>query len=137
LSDLGTSGETNDIVGLRPSVLLAVAYERAAGEKKVLLESVWQRAPKDGASSQQIESLYSELKADEPAPRVLETYKEEAVRSLREVENANLKGLLRRVIGKIFNDTEIKGWCKEFEQKNGVEQGSPGVEASARFPVIA
>jgi len=37
---------------------------------------------------------------------------------LREVENPNLKGLLRRVIGKIFNDTEIKGWCKEFEQKN-------------------
>ena len=29
-----------------------------------------------------------------------------------------LKGLLRRVIGKIFNDTEIKGWCKEFEAKN-------------------
>ena len=26
--------------------------------------------------------------------------------------------MLRRVIGKIFNDTEIKGWCKEFEAKN-------------------
>ena len=26
-------------------------------------------------------------------------------------------GLLRRVVGKIFNDTEIKGWCKEFENK--------------------
>ena len=35
------------------------------------------------------------------------------------MENPNLKGLLRRVLGKIFNDTEIKGWCKEFEQKNG------------------
>jgi geranylgeranyl diphosphate synthase type II len=29
-----------------------------------------------------------------------------------------LKGLLRRVIGKIFNELEIKGWCREFEQKN-------------------
>ena len=49
---------------------------------------------------------------------LLESYKEEAIRSLRDVENANLKGLLRRVLGKIFNDTEIKGWCKEFEEKN-------------------
>jgi hypothetical protein len=49
---------------------------------------------------------------------LLERYKEEAVRSLGELENASLKGLLRRVLGKIFNDTEIKGWCKEFEAVN-------------------
>jgi hypothetical protein len=49
----------------------------------------------------------------------LERYKEEAIRSLAELENASLKGLLRRVLGKIFNDTEIKGWCKEFEAANG------------------
>ncbi len=45
------------------------------------------------------------------------------------MENANLKGLLRRVIGKIFNDTEIKGWCKEFEEKN--------LAAPLALPVIA
>jgi len=56
---------------------------------------------------------------------LLETYKEEAIRSLRDVENANLKGLLRRVIGKIFNDTEIKGWCKEFEAQNAVSEAAP------------
>jgi hypothetical protein len=50
---------------------------------------------------------------------LLERYKEEAIRSLAELENASLKGLLRRVLGKIFNDTEIKGWCKEFEAANG------------------
>jgi hypothetical protein len=50
---------------------------------------------------------------------LLESYKEQAIRSLQPVENANLKGLLRRVIGKIFNDLEIKGWCREFEVKNG------------------
>ena len=48
----------------------------------------------------------------------MESYKEEAIRSLRQLENASLKGLLRRVIGKIFNETEIKGWCSEFEEKN-------------------
>jgi hypothetical protein len=25
-------------------------------------------------------------------------------------------------MGKIFNDLEIKGWCREFEVKNGVRE---------------
>ncbi|MBP7949481.1 MAG: polyprenyl synthetase family protein [Verrucomicrobiales bacterium] len=49
---------------------------------------------------------------------LMERYKEQAVRSLQEVENPNLKGLLRRVVGRIFNELEIKGWCREFEVKN-------------------
>lgn len=56
--------------------------------------------------------------APDRARVLLESYKEEAIRSLREVDNANLKGLLRRVIGKIFNETEIQGWCHEFEARN-------------------
>lgn len=66
-----------------------------------------------------MEALYVKLKADERCRTLLETYKEEAIRSLRDLENPNLKGLLRRVIGKIFNDVEIKGWCKEHEERNG------------------
>jgi geranylgeranyl pyrophosphate synthase len=125
LSDLGVAGETNDIHAMRPSLLLAVAYERAQVENKALLESRWRRVAVPGTNSATIESLYSELKADERARTLLETYKEEAIRSLRDVENPNLKGLLRRVIGKIFNDTEIKGWCKEFEEKNAASRLGP------------
>jgi len=119
LSDLGASGETNDIAGLRPSLLLASAFERAQGEEKSRLESHWRRASVEAPSA--IETLYGELKVDERCRDLLERYKEEAIRSLRDLENASLKGLLRRVIGKIFNDTEIKGWCKEFEAKNLAE----------------
>src|SRR5437773_1272067 len=122
LSDLGSQGETNDIAGLRPSLLLAVAYERAKDANKALLESVWRRSLEAGTKPEQIEAVYFELKADERARQLYETYKEEAIRSLRDVENPNLKGLLRRVIGKIFNDTEIKGWCKEFEQINAARR---------------
>ncbi len=130
LSDLGTGGETNDIAGLRPSLLLAVAHEKAKDAQKQLLASVWRRELPAGTSFDHIESLYSELKADDRARTLLETYKEEAIRSLQELENASLKGLLRRVIGKIFNDTEIKGWCKEFEQKNA-ERSLQGVVGGA------
>jgi len=122
LSDLGETGETNDIAGLRPSLLLAVAHEKAKDAQKELLASVWRRQLPDGMTTAQIEVLYAELKADERARTLLETYKEEGIRCLQALENANLKGLLRRVLGKIFNDVEIKGWCKEQEQKNAAAQ---------------
>src|SRR5688572_16395952 len=118
LSDLGAGGETNDIAGLRPSLLLAVAYEKAKDAQKELLGSVWRRQMPEGVTTAQIEALYTELHADERARTLLETYKEEGIRCLRDLESPNLKGLLRRVLGKIFNDTEIKGWCKEFEALN-------------------
>jgi geranylgeranyl pyrophosphate synthase len=130
LSDLGQEGETNDIAGLRPSLLLAVAHERAKDAPKADLESVWNRNPREGLDAVQIEALYRELKADERARLLLETYKEEAIRSLRDLENPSLKGLLRRIIGKIFNDTEIKGWCKEFEQQNAGAQEPVAVASS-------
>ena len=145
LDDLGTGSSVNDIAALRPSLLLAVAHERAAGDAKSVLGGMWRRSLPGGTTPGQIESLYRELKADERATQLLETYKEEAIRSLRDLESASLKGLLRRVIGKIFNDTEIKGWCKEFEQKNGVfndqQQASgaatPASPAAADSPVPA
>lgn len=136
LSDLGSQGETNDIAGLRPSLLLAIAWERAEAGSKALLESFWRRAMPTGTSVAQIEGLYGELKADEPARQLYETYKEEAIRSLRDLENPSLKGLLRRVVGKIFNDTEIKGWCREFEEKNAAQRAA-GADAQSSAPANA
>lgn len=123
LSDLGAGGETNDIAGLRPSLLLAVAHEKAKDGAKEILGSVWRRQLPAGVTFAQVETLFHELHADDRARTLLETYKEEAIRCLRDLESPNLKGLLRRVLGKIFNDVEIKGWCKEQELKNGVLNG--------------
>lgn len=119
LSDLGASGDTDDIAGLRPSLLLAVARERANGDKRNFLDQLWRREIQP--DSAEVEALYRELKADERCRHLLESYQEEAIRSLAELEHPSLKGLLRRIVGKIFNDVEIKGWCKEQEQKNAAE----------------
>jgi len=126
LSDLGTTGQTNDIAGLRPSLLLAIAHEKAKDAQKELLTSLWHRQIPPGVTTAHIESLYTELGADARARTLLETYKEEAIRCLRDLENPNLKGLLRRVLGKIFSGVEIKGWCKEQEMRNGVQDGVRG-----------
>jgi len=125
LSDIGASGETNDLAGLRPSLLLAIAHDKAKDAQKELIGSVWRRTLPAGATFAQIEQLYGELGADTRARTLLETYKEEAIRSLAQLENPNLKGLLRRVLGKIFNDVEIKGWCNEQDTKNRVRDGVP------------
>ena len=119
LSDLGASGDTDDIAGLRPSLLLAVARERANGDKRDFLDQLWRREIQP--DSAEVEALFRELKADERCRHLLESYQEEAIRSLAELEHPSLKGLLRRIVGKIFNDVEIKGWCKEQEQKNAAE----------------
>lgn len=122
MDDLGEDAGDNELEQMRPSVLLAVARERAKGDDKALLESLWSHEDLKGIAIDKIRKLAHEVEADEKCLLLLETYKEAAVRSLADLENANLKGLLRRVMGKIFNDLEIKGWCREFEVKNGVRE---------------
>lgn len=132
LSDLGLGGDTNDIAGLRPSLLLAIAHEKAKDAQKALLASIWRRTWPAGVTVEAVEALYTELGASDRAEVLLGTFKEEAIRSLNDLEDPNLKGLLRRTIGKIFNDVEIKGWCKEHEQVNRALLGIPmPVAASA------
>ncbi len=140
IADLGQTEDTSDIAGLRPSLLLAAAHERAECDNRKFTSALWERRLPEATTVAQIEQLYRDLKADERCKELLERYKEEAIRSLRDLENPSLKGLLRRVVGKIFNDTEIKGWCKEFEAKNllnvtgtdaSLEKSEPRVVATA------
>jgi geranylgeranyl pyrophosphate synthase len=122
LSDLGAEGETNDLASLRPSLLLAIGHERAKDEQKEILTSVWRRQLPENVTFADIETMYTQLKAIDRADTLLATYKEEAVRSLRELENASLKGLLRRVVGKIFNETIVKGWCSEAQSLSELDK---------------
>ena len=118
LSDWGGQGDSDDLAGLRPSVVLSVAHERASGERRRQLASVWQRTLPEKLDSARIAAWCRELKADERALALQETYRETAVQALAGLANANLKGLLRRVLGRIFNDLQIQGWCKEVEAEH-------------------
>lgn len=104
-----------DIASGRPGVPMALAFEKARGEDREILERAWRRDA-DLVPADVIE-VVTRLGAGERATQLLESYKEQAVRSLQDVQNPTLKGLLRRVISKIFR-VEIKGWCREFEAKN-------------------
>ena len=129
LDDLGDDSATGTDVAIRPSIVLALLRERGKGEVKEAMEKLWSGqlpTPPDRAT---IRQWAQDSGAHEKAMLLLESYKEQAVRSLQAVENANLKGLLRRIIGKIFNDLEIKGWCREFEVKNQTGSGKEAATA--------
>lgn len=116
LDDLGGESAPDDITGQRPSLLLAVARDRVKGAERESLDRLFHREPVQNPA--EIADLYRRLGADERCRHLLDSFKEEAIRSLAALENPSLKGLLRRVIGKIFNDVEIKGWCSEQEKAN-------------------
>jgi hypothetical protein len=52
------------------------------------------------------------------------------------LEEPTLKGLLRRIVGKIFNDIELKGWCSEFEARNAAGREA-GADAAAVVGLIS
>lgn len=121
LDDLSGEGADLEPDNLRPNVVLATAAERAQGDDKQALQKLWERKSERAWSATDVRRLAVETKSDDRCLLLMESYKEAAIRGLGELDNANLKGLLRRVIGKIFNDLEIKGWCGEFEQKHAAE----------------
>jgi geranylgeranyl pyrophosphate synthase len=114
---------------MRPSLLLAMAYERADGDEKRLLKSIWNRSIKPDSVENELENIFTLLKIERSAWELMENYKSQAIGSLCSLKSTNLKGLLRRVIGKIFDDFEIMGCCDDH--KAGYAQGSKSGEAPA------
>jgi geranylgeranyl pyrophosphate synthase len=118
------AGDAGDICGGRPSLPLAVGLERARArdDLHVIIEPAWRRLAISESDRGSVLAALAELNVQERCDGLLQGYKEEAIRALAEIENPSLKGLLRRVVGKIFNDLEVKGWCSEFEARNAASR---------------
>jgi geranylgeranyl pyrophosphate synthase len=109
-----------------PTLLLGLACDkaRAAGRDRVM--NVWRGGRTNATDRDAFRALLGELDVETRARALLEAYKEQAIRTLPALQNASLKGLLRRVIGKVFR-VEIKGWCSEFAARDaaGRQAGAP------------
>lgn len=119
IEDHSDEGDSHDIHAIRPSLILAIAHKRAPeGPQQDQIAALW-RGDLDYADVRDdIRRLLDDRGIIGKAEELLEAYKEEAVRSLRYLPNATLKGLLRRVVGKIFSEQLIEGYCSEFEARN-------------------
>ena len=119
LEDYTGQTDSNDLLALRPSLLLAIAHKRATeGKEKDLIAALWTRTESYNAVAGEVQRIFQERSVTDKANELLEAYKEQGVRSLRLLSSPTLKGLLRRVIGKIFGEQLMEGYCSEFEARN-------------------
>jgi geranylgeranyl diphosphate synthase type II len=124
------AGATSDVEALRPSLPLAIGYERsaAASEWRPVLAAAWSRTLEPRAVPE-LRGALEALHVQDRCRALFAAYKEEAIRALSELENPTLKGLLRRVVGKIFNELEVKGWCSEFEARDAAGRAARAAAA--------
>jgi len=101
------------IESLRPSLLLSMAYHQAQCEDRKLLELVWNRSVDLENVWGDVCDVIDRLKIVDKAFVMMESYKARALGTLAGLKSAGLKGLLRRVVYKIFNDTNIMGCCND------------------------
>jgi len=128
LEDLA-DGESLESAGVGgPSLLLALACEKAKAAGRARVMALWRNHRTSAADRTAFLALLRELTVEDRARALLEAYKEQAIRTLPALQNASLKGLLRRVVGKVFR-VEIKGWCSEFETRD-VAGRPAGAEAA-------
>ena len=129
INDFNSAVENSDLAAARPSLLAAMAYERASATDRQFLESVWKGSMKPQKAAKRIKVIFADLGIEKLAFDLKESYKSQAINSLTTLENPNLKGLLLRVVGKIFYDSEIMRCCNDF--KAGYARRSGEGEKSA------
>lgn len=116
LDDFSGESDSHDLRDLRPSLLLAIAGKRAqAGPERELIEALWRRERDYDGVSDEVQKILAERGVVDKASELLRAYEEQAIRSLRFLQNPTLKGLLRRVMGKIFPRSLVEGYCDQFE----------------------
>lgn len=108
LNDIN-SGAGGDIRRDRPSLALALTWEKTDEEQKKVIEKWWAGEIENSVITQMIKSSG----AIEQMIEWREAWKQQALNTLNEIGNVSLKGVLRRVVARIFNDITIKGWCHD------------------------
>lgn len=129
IEDFRSSDESAALNATRPSLMLALAYERAGRAERELLDKVWSSSAGSVPPVGEIERVLAKLKVEKLASDLMESHKSRAIGCLYQLTNSDLKGLLRRVIGKIFNDFEMMGCCND--RKAGHDYSGESSQASS------
>jgi len=115
--------------GARPSVVVALAAERARGADRERLAALAAGHTGSDITPTWLREAVSAAKADEKAALLLEGYKEQAIRALDGLADPTLKGLLRRVLARIFTPLHFEGYCREQEAAARAALGDAGPSA--------
>jgi len=118
----GESGQAagkGDARADRPNILLAVATEKAEGDDRRRLDGVWRSRSTFRQHRAELAGLFERTGVVERTGELMESYKQLAAGSLARLDNPSLKGLLRRVITRIFNDTQTLFCCGDRREEEG------------------
>lgn len=128
LEDFAGLGDSHDLRDFRPSLVLAIAHKRAVGkDEQSLTTSMWRRECDYDKVADQLRQLIARRNVIETVEDLLASYIDQATRTLQPLANPTLKGLLRRVIGRIFGNEPIQGYCHEHENRHAAgRQVGPG-----------
>ena len=118
INDFDSRTGFDDVIRNQPSVLLAIAWEKAQSRDRQLLESLWQNQQQSDALRESVAETAARLRVKTIAMKLMETYKYRAVSSLESMEDISFKGLLRRIVSKIFNEIDIMGCCNDYKTAN-------------------
>ncbi len=107
LDDFDGEGDVDDILSGRPSIILALAYERAGADRKQHVADVWCGAS-DRAGADSVREIINQTGSAERAREILLDYKRRALNALRPLKNRDLKIILYRLAGRILNVAESR-----------------------------
>ena len=128
LEDFKGEADSHDLDQVRLSLILAIAHKRTEGEEQARIATTIRSGALDVPS--EIRDIVASHGVLDKTEDLLEAYKEDAVRSLRFLSSPTLKGLMRRIVGKIFGETLIEGYCSEFEARNAASRAAIAQPAS-------
>ena len=103
---------------MRPSLLLALAWQAADEQDRSELEPIWNNSANSDATLAKIRDIVKHCGIEKQALEMLEEQKMQALAALNLFDNTSLKSLLRRIICKIFDDVEIVGCCNDHKQEH-------------------
>ncbi len=130
LEDYLVPGEDQHRLLERPSIIMALATEQAHGQSRHLLMRAWQEPDVRETEFDVIMALFKDLEIDKNAHVLMTQTKTRAIDTLTHLQNTALKGLLRRVISKIFGDFDLMGCCNDSQTRHDSDpdQGSTAAE---------
>lgn len=100
IRDLGTSNDAPASSAMKPSILLSLAYCDADELQRARISGLLAPESMDAA---ELHALLKSTQVTQRANQLLEHHKNRAIRSLSALQNAHLKGLLRRLITRILD----------------------------------
>ena len=126
LDDFVDGPDGSDVEAARPSILLAIAHESATGPDKQRLEEVWSRRAEFSDYADELRRLFDRAGVVQRTRQLLESYEHLALRSLDRLDNPSLKGLLRRVVTRIFNDVGPMFCCNDYQSSHAPQRPEGG-----------